>query len=125
MQNTPLKLVPLLAMLAAAAAQVTPPSPTLPAQDGRVPIHSHQGGDDPDYGVWAAMPGYKVSFHAGFAFYPLLGDAYPENLPLRWQATALTAGGQAIAVPTGAVQRRSDWRFEYDHGAFREVYDVR
>ena len=52
----------------------------LQSSSWRIPIHTQP--DDPAlgrYGVWAAGIGYKVSFHDGLCFYPLLGPAAPAR----------------------------------------------
>ena len=79
------------------APTVATRAPESALTDVRVPIHSQaadpQGGQ---YGIWAAGTDYKVSFHDGFAFYPVLGTAYPHNLPLRWQTVAVQHGTKAL-----------------------------
>ena len=91
-----------------------------------VPIH--RGEADPVggiYGVWASGPDFKVSFHDGFAFYPLLGPAYQENLPLRWKTESVTVGTRPL-FPKGSVPETNfeDWRFEYTYPGVTEAYDV-
>ncbi len=95
--------------------------------DWMVPIHSHPA--DPvggAYGTWAAGPDYKVSFDDGFTFYPVLGESYPRNLPLRWRTESVRAGEQAL-VDRGTVARRhaTAWRYELRYGSVTEAYDVR
>ncbi len=106
-----------------------PPSARVPleAADFTIPIHSAE--PDPvggEYGIWASGPDYKVSFHDGFAFYPLLGRSYPENLPLLWKTESVTAGGRSLVPPGTAPETRfTDWRFEYRYPGITEAYDVR
>ena len=95
--------------------------------DVRIPI----GTQDADpvggaYGTWAAGPTYKVSFHDGYAFYPVLGERYPENLPLRWHTERVTVGGADLFAP-GVTPRHShtDWQYRYDYETVTEVYDVK
>ncbi|MCR9247428.1 MAG: hypothetical protein NXI31_20550 [bacterium] len=78
------------------------------------------------YGTWAAGATYKASFHDGFTFYPLLGTAYPHNLPLHWATTAVSVGGETVAHGSSPRPRRVNaQRVEFDHGHFLEAYDVR
>jgi hypothetical protein len=93
----------------------------------RVPIHTQP--DDPAfgrYGLWAAGPDYKASFHDGFAFYPCLGTDYPENLPLVWRTESIVAGAEVLVTPATATSTRSsDWRHEIHYPGVMEAYDVR
>jgi hypothetical protein len=96
---------------------------------GRDPFHTpiHTAVADPvggTYGTWAAGSRYKVSFHDGMAFYPVLGADYPTNLPLRWKTRSVRAGGQEL-VTTEPRPSSTAWRFEYDLGGVTEVYEVR
>ncbi|MEM7204902.1 MAG: hypothetical protein AAF628_31895 [Planctomycetota bacterium] len=103
------------------------PKAALPSIDWRVPIHTQA--DDPAfgaYGIWAAGRGYKVSFHDGMCFYPVLGKGAPRNLPLRWRTTSVRLGATDLldrASPPG--QHHDAWRFEYRSARVSEVYDVR
>ncbi len=101
--------------------------PPLTEADLLVPIHTAKA--DPvggEYGIWAAGADFKASFHGGYAFYPYLGAAYPENLPLRWKTESVTAGGKALfAEGTQAETHFTDWRFEYRYPGVTEAYDVR
>lgn len=104
----------------AQTARPLAPDPFVTAVHGG-PAAGHSG-----YGRWVSGSTYKASFGDGFAFYPLLGAGYPDNLPLRWTTVAVTAGGEVVA--TGAPEpalRVFRHRVEYDHGAFVEAYDVR
>lgn len=115
----------LTALLALPAFAQAPQPTQLP--EWFVPIHTAP--DDPElgaYGIWAAGPDYKVSFHDGFVFYPVLGDSYPENLPLRWKTEAVVAGGQVLVdADTRAQARHTDWHYEYRYPGVVEAYDVR
>jgi hypothetical protein len=96
------------------------------AEELLVPIHTQP--DDPDagpYGWWAAGPDYKASFHDGYAFYPLLGPAYPHNLPLRWRTESVTVAGEAL-FPQGVapVHHHTGMRYEYRFPGVVEAYDV-
>jgi hypothetical protein len=97
-----------------------------PADGWRVPIHSHA--PDPAggrYGVWAAGPDYKASFHDGFVFYPCLGPSYPANLPLRWTTESIAAGGAPLVDLSRAAHAHGEWRYEYCYEGVTEAYDVR
>ncbi len=116
----------LVAPLAAAQPQ---PSQNTDPERFRVPIHRQA--NDPaggDYGVWASGDTYKVSFHDGMTFYPLLGPGAPENLPVRWQTTAMLRGGQRL-LDTGTAVAPATWhsdlRFEYRFDGLTEAYDIR
>ena len=114
-----------------AAAQLAAKSDPIPASfrapsAWRFPIHTQPA--DPvggEYGTWACGETFKVSFHDGYAFYPILGSRYPENLPLAWRDTKVTAGGEAL-IPPGSrpVTHHTDWRFEYRYPLVTEAYDV-
>lgn len=89
-----------------------------------VPIHTAPA--DPlggEYGVWAVGHGFKASFHGGFALH--VDDAHGRA------SVALAVAGCRIGATELASSARApamsctDWRCEYDHGAFVEAYDVR
>lgn len=117
----------LLALVSAAATQ-QPVAPSLAAKvlvDLVVPVHTLPA--DPvagEYGVWAAGPRYKASFHDGFTFYPALGTAAPSHLPLSWHTESVAVGEQARSLGAGDVHW-SGTHFERDFGALVEAYDVR
>lgn len=107
-------------------AQQAPASHGIGGADFLAPVHSQPG--DPvggTYGLWASGPAFKASFHEGFAFYPLLGPAYPENLPLRWRTVSVAAGGAEL-LPEGSEPALApgDWRVEYRHPGVVEAYDI-
>jgi hypothetical protein len=118
-------------LLAAAAAAQAPVglAARVPAtgESWRVPIHT--GPTDPtggEYGTWAVGRDYKVSFHDGFVFYPLLGKDHPENLPLRWTTERVRVGGLVLADGGARPEHhRQAWRYEYRYGTVTEAYDVR
>ncbi len=89
-----------------------------------VPIHTAPDDNGLAYGLWASGPDYKVSFHDGVSYYPVLGSAYPENLPLTWRTQSITMGGVNLRTRAIPTQTHSDWRIELDHGAIVEAYDV-
>ncbi len=89
-----------------------------------VPIHTAQADQGYSYGLWASGPDYKVSFHDGVGFHPVLGPDYPENLPLTWHTQSITVGGTNLRTRTNPVQSHSEWRIEFDHGGIIEAYDV-
>lgn len=97
-----------------------------PIPDWRIPLHT--AADDPTggaYGLWAAGPTYKVSFHDGFAFYPYLGASYPENLPLQWNTLEVSRGRDVLTRDGDPhVDVLSPWRFERRYAQTTEAYDV-
>ncbi|HEX5050285.1 MAG TPA: hypothetical protein VFZ65_00805 [Planctomycetota bacterium] len=123
---------PLCSLAAAALALTvlraqTPPSEldlTELARDLVVPVHTATA--DPvggAYGIWAAGPTYKASFHDGFTFYPLLGRSAPTHLPLQWRTESVMVG--AVQLPLDGVARWSGCHFERAGTAIVETYDVR
>lgn len=117
--------VPAQAPTGEATAPITPAAP-LDTGVFRAPIHTlaadAEGGA---YGLWASGDDYKVSFHDGFVFYPVLGKQAKHNLPLRWTTTNVTAGGEPIAPIATRECTHTDWRCEYHLGGVVEAYDVR
>ncbi len=110
------------------------PSPTLEQVQAidaaRWMVAVHTGADEAvaDYGTWAAGPDYKVSFHDGMVFYPVLGADAPRNLPVRWRTTGVSIGGHQLMTSDAAKAMRGhaqDWRYEYRYPGFTEAYDVR
>jgi hypothetical protein len=77
-------------------------------------------------GTWASGPNYKVSFHDGMVFYPLVGADLPHQ-PLRWRTTSVHAGATELlaAGRAASAPRFDDHRCEYDLGLVTERYDVR
>ena len=98
----------------------------LESPDFRVPIHTWP--DDPElgaYGTWAAGRRYKVSFHDGPTFYPLLGVAAPDNLPVRWTTVGVRHSGIELRDAGEAPVRSHDaWRYEHRYRGFTERYDI-
>lgn len=90
----------------------------------RSPIHT-QPRDERlgEYGVWAAGDDYKVSFHDGFTFFPLVG-AESVNLPWRWTTTRIAVGDEPFADVAWASCHHTDWRYEYRFSGVTEAYDV-
>ncbi len=93
----------------------------------RSPIHTgpqNRHGFGGDYGLWASGDTYKASFHGGaLAYYPVLGTAYPHNLPVSWRTLSVRAGATEL-LGTTQQEERSDWRFERRSGEVVERYDV-
>jgi hypothetical protein len=119
-------LLTVAAALGCGPAQ-TPPDASLArlARDLLVPVHSQPA--DPaggEYGIWAAGPGYKASFHDGFVFYPHLGPAAPRHLPLHWRTEGIAVGGRAIPI-TPARECFEGQRFERRCDDAIEAYDAR
>ncbi len=96
----------------------------IPMNAFSVPIHTAEADKGLEYGIWASGPDYKVSFHDGMAFYPMLGKDAPRNLPVRWVTTSVRVGDRELLqdAPRTAY---TDWRFEFQHDEFTEAYDVR
>ncbi|MCC6673149.1 MAG: hypothetical protein IT458_18935 [Planctomycetes bacterium] len=112
------------------AAQVAPDAQTPPLRsltEVLVPIHGGFSDLGVPYGTWAAGPDYKVSFHDGYAFYPILGKDYPRNLPLRWTGTRVQVGGTDLFPPgiAPAHAQVGEWRYEYRYPGVTEAYEVR
>ncbi len=115
-------LLPALAICAAAQHSAVANS------DRRVPVHTHP--DDPAfgaYGKWATGDGYKISFHDGPVFYPVLGRNAPRNMPVEWQTLRVERGGAPLLDTTThtAAQQHTRWRYEYHYPGLVERYDVR
>ncbi len=106
---------------AAAAAPATAPSAHF-----RVPIHDADCDGDVAYGIWASGRDYKVAFHDGVAFVPVLGESAPRNLPLRWASTEVRVGTQILEAGSRGIVERGPWRisFRVADGVV-EAYDVR
>lgn len=115
-----------VALVAALSLAVVPvpqePSRTLPPL--LVPIHSQA--DDPlggTYGLWAAGPDYKVSFHDGFAFHPYVPDA-ERTRAWRWRTSSVRCGDRELLTER-ANPWHDAWRFELRSAGVIERYDVR
>lgn len=92
--------------------------------DLRIPLHTAPDEDGRGaYGIWAAGPGFKASFHDGFCFYPYRGPYRPTSY-LHWRTESVRRGGHELAGGTPVVTRTA-WRLERRLGAVSEVYDVR
>ncbi|MCC6673148.1 MAG: hypothetical protein IT458_18930 [Planctomycetes bacterium] len=106
---------------------LTSPAPVPSQADIFVPIHGGFSDLGVPYGTWAAGPEYKVSFHDGYAFYPVLGKDYPHNLPLRWTTTRVRVGERDV-FPAGTAAQHAqvgEWRYEYRFPGVTEAYEVR
>lgn len=107
----------------------------LPSQDSqppridpaalRVPVHTTPRSDGLGTAVWAAGPDYKVSFHDGMTFYPVLGTGSPHNRPVRWRTRSVAVGSTSILGAALASTAHGAWHFEYRYGEVTERYDVR
>ena len=119
----------LLGTVSASGQQPAAPQLPMGAEMFRAPIHTATA--DPvggDYGVWASGATYKVSFHDGVAFYPLLGPDAPVNMPVRWRTRSVQRGPEPLLADADrhdSATWHDDWRFEYRHGGVTEAYDVR
>lgn len=128
-QVTPMKTaflltLPLLALFARAQDPVSVlgqvPDPWL------APLHtSADTARAGAYGTWASGADFKASFHDGPVFYPLLGKAWPHNLPVRLHTSSVRVGTHEL-MADGDVpgHTHGEWRYEYRHRAFVEAYDV-
>lgn len=78
------------------------------------------------HGLWAAGRDYKVSFHDGFVFVPVLGPGHAHNLPLGWRTLAVRVGATTLATGGGAASPRvAGQRCTYDLAdGIREQYEV-
>ncbi len=107
------------------------PTPNLGATPFLTPIRmvatDHgPGGSGAGGGRWASGANYKVALDDGIAFYPVLGERAPRNLPLRWRTRTIAVGGQSVFGPLAVAEAHaSDWRYELRYGAVTEAYDVR
>ena len=92
----------------------------------RVPIHGpSEQREAAAYGLWAAGPNFKASFHDGFVFHPAVG-ADREGRPMRWTTESIAVGSSPLGAGLGVPTRWHDaWRYEYRHPGFTEAYDVR
>lgn len=97
------------------------------SQAARIAIHTAD--DDATggaYGIWAAGNGYKVSFHNGMTFVPMLGKSTPETVRLSWQTSSIRVGNHELLTgDPGTPHQASSHRYEYHHGTVIEAYDVR
>ena len=91
-----------------------------------VPIHTAEADNGFAYGTWASGPNYKVSFNGQMAFYPILGERYPHNLPIGWRTTGVQVGAQNLLVEgEAAVETHGEWHYEYRFDNLTERYDLR
>ncbi|MCB9883206.1 MAG: hypothetical protein H6834_15565 [Planctomycetes bacterium] len=90
-----------------------------------IPIHEEIQDETTTPELWASREPYKVSFHDGIAFYPVLGTSYPRNLPLTWRTSSIRVGSHDLFAAGDCVEARSTaWRHELHRGAVVEAYDV-
>lgn len=112
-----------------AAGAMAPPAATgllgaVPTDDVVVPIHTAEPDGGVPYGIWAAGARYKASFHDGATFVPLLGMAYPHNLPWSWRTQSVRVGEHELVTQAPRLQWTAE-RAEYELGGVVEAYDVR
>lgn len=127
--NFPIRLALLAPALTALlpaqhSAPTQSPTPTAPGAF-RAPVHRAPGEAE----AWCSGDTFKASFDAGFTFYPLLGEAAPQNLPLRWDTSAIRLGATPLDIHP-ADTRISPARYEILRGdatspELIERYDVR
>ncbi|MCR9246336.1 MAG: hypothetical protein NXI31_14990 [bacterium] len=115
-----------LSLTATAQDPASIPANAIKSEGLRIPIHTAAA--DPvggEYGTWAAGSNYKVSFHDGMQFVPLLGDAVARNHTLNWRTTSIRVGERELLESHAPASRQiGDYRYEYDHGFVVEAYDV-
>lgn len=118
-------ILSLLVCATAATAQAPTPEQTRDLLANlQVPIHDSPNDPHGPYGVWAAGPRYKASFHDGFAFYPLVGREL-EHQPFVWNTDSVRVGETNFELGD-ASESFTDWRFERKwEGGVVEAYDVR
>jgi hypothetical protein len=125
MQSSTLAALTAALTVALPAQDAAQPLPA-PIADWMTPIHTQP--DDPEhgaYGLWAAGPDYKVAFGRGFTFYPVLGEAYTENLPLAWRTQRVAVGARVLVDETSTSRAIwGDWRYELRYPEITEAYDV-
>jgi hypothetical protein len=90
----------------------------------RVPLHAFAD-EAGAQRIWAAHDRYKAAFDDGFVFYPVLGPAWPGNLPLAWRTHSIRVGSLELLAGTQPVVQHADWRLERRHSQVTEVYDLR
>lgn len=100
-----------------------PASLLAPAAAPLIPIHTAAPWEGLEYGVWAAGPTYKASFHEGATFIPYLGEDYPHNQPFTWHTSSVRIGAQELVIREPQLSY-DGFRARYDLGAVAEVYDV-
>ena len=101
-------------------------TPNLGATPFLTPIRTVTTDRDTGGGRWASGANYKVALSDGIAFYPVLGERAPTNLPLRWRTRSIAVGGLSVLGPLAMSQTHaSDWRYELRYGEVTEAYDVR
>lgn len=106
----------------ASTADRSPPAELLSFE---VPIHEEVVAEGAAEEIWASRADYKVSFHDGIAFHPVLGASYPRNLPLMWRTDSVRLGARELAADLPTTTRSTDWRHEIHRGSVVEAYDVR
>ncbi len=126
MRSTSLALLAALPLLPCGALAQ---EPATAAPTWRIPIHAASAESGPsEPGLWAAGPTYKVRFERGFTVYPVLGNAYPENLPLTWTTQSIDVGGERWFAPADLEVRREvrhdDGWIEYRVKGLTERYDI-
>jgi len=110
-----------LAVASLVAAQQQP-EPT--HEPWHVPIHTAADDLGVPYGIWAAGTSYKVSFHDGATFVPVLGKDYPHNQTWSWRTESARIGALELVQQEPRLSH-GKYRAEYDLGGIVEAYDVR
>lgn len=108
--------------VAAVGQQLIKTSPPVGA-NALAPIHTASADGGVEYGVWAAGPDYKISFHDGATFVPMLGKHYPHNQSLHWRTVSAKVGELEL-VQQDPLLTTDVMRAEYDLGAIVEAYDI-
>lgn len=90
-----------------------------------IPIHGVAGDETGEFGLWASGRGYKARLDGGFCFYPALGAAYEEHLPLGWTTESVRLGGEELVSGTREEGAAGETRYEYRWSGLVEAYDLR
>ncbi len=124
MQRIPLIGLSLWSVAGLAHAQGPVATTPAPTDVFYAPIHTAPDDIDGAYGLWASGHNYKVSFHDGVSFYPVLGESYPKNLPLRWSTSQIKVGDTKLELDRPVTSHPTGWRIELDYGNVIEAYDI-
>lgn len=75
--------------------------------------------------LWAAGPGFKMSFGAeGATYVPFLGSDAPHNYPVHFRVSSIRAGGKELGFDAAARPQKEGERVSFDRGLVREVYEL-
>ena len=75
--------------------------------------------------LWAAGPGFKMSFGAeGATYIPFLGSDAPHDYPVHFRVSSIRAGGKELGFDAAARPQKEGERVSFDRGLVREVYEL-